>query len=80
MFDPVNIDPFRCVVDPIEDAVIPHSKAVSCLSCQLQASVGSRVPGECADLLDDPFEDRAFEFVEVLLRRGKNKDVIHGAS
>jgi hypothetical protein len=79
VLDPVDVDPPRRVVDPVEKAIIPGPETISFLTRQLKTSGRTRVLGQGADFLEDTFEGRSLELVEVLLRRGKDEEVIHGA-
>lgn len=80
MLDPVKIDAFRRVVDPIEHAMVPDPKAIAFFSRQLEAAGRARFPGKIANLFDDTSESRTFELVEVPSSRGQDEDLIHGGS
>lgn len=79
MLDPVDVDPLRSIVDPVENAIISGPETIAVIPRQLQTSGRTSVLGQGADFLEDTFEGQSLEFVEVLLRRGKNEEVIHGA-
>jgi hypothetical protein len=80
MLDPVEIDAFRRIVDPIEHAMVPNPDAIALFSRQFQTTCGTGLPGQAADLLDDAGKVRSFEPVEVPLCRREDEDVIHGDS
>jgi hypothetical protein len=80
MFDPINIKPLQMVVYPVENSIIPDSKTIAFLPSQLQAARRAGVPRKITDFLDEPFEGRRLELVEVLLGRREDKELIHGAS
>jgi hypothetical protein len=80
MLDPVDVNPFRRVVDPVENAIITGPNAIAVVPRQLEASGRAGVPRQGTNLLYDTIESRSFELIEVLLRRGKEEEVIHGAS
>jgi hypothetical protein len=80
MLDPVEIDAFQRIVDPIEHSMVPDPDAIALFSRQFQTTGGTGLPGQLADLLDDAGEIRSFELVEVPLRRREDEDLIHGDS
>lgn len=80
VLDPVDIDPPRIIVDAIEDPMIPDPYPIPFLGRHLEGALRARILGQEAHFLDDGFEDRGVQLIEVLLRLRKNKEVIHGAS
>jgi hypothetical protein len=80
VFDPINIDPFQSIVDPIKNAIISDPDAIPVVAGQLEGTGRTRVSGESSDLPYDPLEGRSFKLIEVLLCRGEDEEVIHGAS
>jgi hypothetical protein len=80
MFDAINEDPSRRIIDPIEDPMIAHADPIALFPRQFEASGRPSVFGQGPDLPEGPFKNRRFEAVEVLLRRGQDEKLIHGAS
>lgn len=80
MLDPVDIDAFRRIIDPIENAIVPDPDTIAFFSRQLEATDRTGLPGQAADLLNNAGEIQGFELVEIPLRRREDEDVIHGDS
>jgi hypothetical protein len=59
MFDPVDIDPLRIVVDAIKDTIVPDPEPMSLFGRHLDGTRRAGVPGKEAHSLDDAPEDRS---------------------
>jgi len=53
VFDPIKINPLKCVVDPIKNAILPDSNAISVLVSQIKTAWRARVFRQGADLFQD---------------------------
>ena len=80
MLDPIEIDAFRRVVDPIEHAIVPDPEAIAFFSRQFQTTDRPGLSRQAADLFDDAGKARSFELVEVPLSRREDEDIMHGGS
>jgi hypothetical protein len=79
VFDAIDVNPFRIVVDAIEDSIIPDPDAKSFFARQLETAGRARISGKATSLPNNAQESRCLQAVEILLGRGKDKEVIHDA-